>query len=198
MYVRVCLGWNGWKSSSRAPGSACMPICWRASAFGTPRLACRSSAADRTSGGSFSTPKRPDSTTTTLRRSAPSGTAHTAVTSSPSPNYRRSSRTPTRLRPPPPRPVPPPTAAPPAAPSAPRPHRSRRRRRPPPRRETGERIPDLKGTVHPKMNMSWKYTHPQAIKDVDELVSSSDLEKCVSLMEVNGCRQNESLIKTSQ
>ncbi len=34
--------------------------------------------------------------------------------------------------------------------------------------------------------------------DVDEFVSASGLEKCVSAMDVNGCRQNESLIKTSQ
>lgn len=135
MFLCVCLGWNGWRSSSRAPGSACTLTCWRASVFGTPRRACGSSAADRTSGGSFSTPKRPDSTTITLLPSAPFGTAHKAVTSSRSLSFRRWSRTPTWLRP---RPRPAPTAARPAAPSAPPHHRSTRRSRPPPRRERGE------------------------------------------------------------
>ncbi len=32
----------------------------------------------------------------------------------------------------------------------------------------------FKGTVHPKIKM----THIQAMQDVDEFVSSSDLEKC--------------------
>ncbi len=35
----------------------------------------------------------------------------------------------------------------------------------------------LKGIVHPKMEISWTFTHPQAIQDVDEFDSSSDLEK---------------------
>ncbi len=48
------------------------------------------------------------------------------------------------------------------------------------------------------MIIYWKSAHPQVIRDQDEFVSSSGLEKCVSVMEVNGCRQNESLIKTSQ
>ncbi len=39
------------------------------------------------------------------------------------------------------------------------------------------------------------YTQPQAIQDKDEFVSSSDLEKCITCSAVNGCRQNESLIK---
>ncbi len=34
--------------------------------------------------------------------------------------------------------------------------------------------------VHSKMTITWKYPHPQIIQDVDEFVSSSDLEKCVS------------------
>ncbi len=37
---------------------------------------------------------------------------------------------------------------------------------------------DHKGMFHPKMKICWKITHPQAIQDVDEFVSSSDLEKC--------------------
>ncbi len=31
--------------------------------------------------------------------------------------------------------------------------------------------------------MSWKCAHPRGIRDVDEFVSSSDLEKCVSAMD---------------
>ncbi len=36
----------------------------------------------------------------------------------------------------------------------------------------------FKGIVHPKMKLCWKCPHSQAIQDVDEFVSSSDLEKC--------------------
>ncbi len=36
----------------------------------------------------------------------------------------------------------------------------------------------LKGIVQAKMNISWRCPHSQAIQDVDEFVSSSDLEKC--------------------
>ncbi len=36
----------------------------------------------------------------------------------------------------------------------------------------------FRGIVHPKMKISWKCAHPQVIQDVDEFVSSSDLEKC--------------------
>ncbi len=41
---------------------------------------------------------------------------------------------------------------------------------------------------------------PRSIRDQDEFVSSSGLEKCLSngCSAVNGCRQNETLIKTSQ
>ncbi len=56
------------------------------------------------------------------------------------------------------------------------------------------------GTVHAKFKML-RNPHAQAIQDVDEFVTSSDLEKyCItSLAAVNGCRQNESLlIKPSQ
>ncbi len=35
-----------------------------------------------------------------------------------------------------------------------------------------------KGTVHSKLKTCWKCAHPQVIQDVDEFVSSSDLEKC--------------------
>ncbi len=35
----------------------------------------------------------------------------------------------------------------------------------------------FKGIVHPKMKICWKCTHPQAIQDVDEFVSLSDLVK---------------------
>ncbi len=49
--------------------------------------------------------------------------------------------------------------------------------------------------VHLKMNAE---NCLGAVQDVDEFVSSSGLEKCVSAMDVNGCRQNASLIKTSQ
>ncbi len=37
---------------------------------------------------------------------------------------------------------------------------------------------NLKEIVHPKMKISWKCAHPQTIWDMDEFVSSSDLEKC--------------------
>ncbi len=52
----------------------------------------------------------------------------------------------------------------------------------------------LKKKFTQKKNICWKYTHGQAIQDVDEFVSSSDLETCsiTSLVTVNGCRQNES------
>ncbi len=89
----------------------------------------------------------------------------------------------------------------------------------------------LKGTAHTKK--CWKCVHSQFIRDMDGFVSSSGLEKCVSVSvsqqwmlcsewvpsewesmdalqwmgavrmrvngctAVNGCRQNESLIKTS-
>ncbi len=45
----------------------------------------------------------------------------------------------------------------------------------------------IKGIVHIKIN-SWKCAHAQAIQNVDEFVSSSDLEKCViaSLMDWSG------------
>ncbi len=36
----------------------------------------------------------------------------------------------------------------------------------------------IKGIVHPKIKNCWKYTPLQVIQDVDEFVSSSDLEKC--------------------
>ncbi len=36
----------------------------------------------------------------------------------------------------------------------------------------------LSAIVHPKMKICWKCAHHQAIQDVDEFVSSSDLEKC--------------------
>ncbi len=36
----------------------------------------------------------------------------------------------------------------------------------------------FKGTVHPKTKFFWKCPHSYAIQDVDEIVSSSDLEKC--------------------
>ncbi len=36
----------------------------------------------------------------------------------------------------------------------------------------------VKGIAHPKMKMFWTCPHPQAIQDVDEFVSSSDLENC--------------------
>ncbi len=36
----------------------------------------------------------------------------------------------------------------------------------------------LKGIVHPKMKLYWNCPQSQAIQDVDEFVSSSDLEKC--------------------
>ncbi len=38
--------------------------------------------------------------------------------------------------------------------------------------------PNLKETRHPKMKICWKCTLPRIIQDVDELVSSSVLEKC--------------------
>ncbi len=44
----------------------------------------------------------------------------------------------------------------------------------------------------------WKHAENVLTLRSSEIVSSSGLEKCVSAMEVNGCRQNESLIKTSQ
>ncbi len=37
----------------------------------------------------------------------------------------------------------------------------------------------FKGIVDPEIKISWKHTHPQVIQDVDEFVSSSDLEKCI-------------------
>ncbi len=52
--------------------------------------------------------------------------------------------------------------------------------------------------VHTKIKFCCKCVHSQVIRDVDESVSSSDLEKCsiASLSNgcsaVNGCRQNES------
>ncbi len=36
----------------------------------------------------------------------------------------------------------------------------------------------IKGIVNPKMKICWIFTHPQAIQDVEEFVSSSDLERC--------------------
>ncbi len=36
----------------------------------------------------------------------------------------------------------------------------------------------LQRIVQPKLKICWKYPHPQAIQDVDEFYSSSDLEKC--------------------
>ncbi len=59
----------------------------------------------------------------------------------------------------------------------------------------------LKGIVHPKMNICWQCTHPQAIQDEDEFVSSREqIWRNVALHHlltngssaVNGCRQNES------
>ncbi len=59
----------------------------------------------------------------------------------------------------------------------------------------------LKGIVHPKKKICWKSTRPQAIKDVDESVSSSEhIWRNLALRHlftngstaVNGCRQNES------
>ncbi len=58
---------------------------------------------------------------------------------------------------------------------------------------------DFKGIVHPKMKICWKFTHPQAIQDVDEFVFSSEqiwrnLELDHLLISrstaMNGCRQN--------
>ncbi len=48
------------------------------------------------------------------------------------------------------------------------------------------------------MIIYWKSAHPQVIRDQDEFVSSSGLEKCVSVMEVNGLPSEWESIKTSQ
>ncbi len=37
---------------------------------------------------------------------------------------------------------------------------------------------NLKGTVHPKLKIDWNCMHSRVIQDVDNFVSSSDLEKC--------------------
>ncbi len=59
----------------------------------------------------------------------------------------------------------------------------------------------FKEIVHSKIKICWKCTHPQAIQDVDEFVSSSEqiwrnlaLHHLLSngSSAVNGCRQNES------
>ncbi len=49
------------------------------------------------------------------------------------------------------------------------------------------------------MKSCWKYTHPEAIKDLDEFISRTDLEKFAlhhlltdGSSAVNGCRQNKS------
>ncbi len=66
----------------------------------------------------------------------------------------------------------------------------------------------IKGIIHAKTKISWKCTHPQAIQDVDEFISSSDLEKCsiTSLAQqwilcsewVPSEWESKQLIKTSQ
>ncbi len=58
------------------------------------------------------------------------------------------------------------------------------------------------GIVQAKMKICWKFTHPQAIQDVDEFVSSWQwIRRNLALHHhlltkgssaVNGCRQNES------
>ncbi len=59
----------------------------------------------------------------------------------------------------------------------------------------------IKGVMYPKMKICWKFTHPQAIQDVDEFVLSPEqIWRNVALHHlltngssaVNGCRQNES------
>ncbi len=59
----------------------------------------------------------------------------------------------------------------------------------------------IKGIVHAEIKISWKITHPQAIQDIDEFVSSSEqigrnsiLHQllCNRASSVNGCRRNES------
>ncbi len=59
----------------------------------------------------------------------------------------------------------------------------------------------LKENFNQKMKICWKLTHPQAIQDVDEFVSSSEqIWRNLTLHHlltsgssaVNGCRQNES------
>ncbi len=56
-----------------------------------------------------------------------------------------------------------------------------------------------KWIVDPKVKICWKCTHPQAIQDVDEFVSSSKQKQekfsitSLTSSAVNGCHQNESL-----
>ncbi len=58
----------------------------------------------------------------------------------------------------------------------------------------------VKGIVHLKIQIWWKYTLSQAILDVDEFVFSSEQDEKFSIKslaqygspEVNGCHQNES------
>ncbi len=58
----------------------------------------------------------------------------------------------------------------------------------------------FRGIVHPKNFISWKCTHPQAIQDVDNVVSLAEqIRSNLALHDlftkgssaVNGCRQNE-------
>lgn len=82
-------GWNGWKSSSLGPGSACTPTSSRGSACGTPPPGCGSNAPMRTSGGSSLTPTPPASTTTMPPRRGRCGTVPRTATSSRWPSCRR-------------------------------------------------------------------------------------------------------------
>ncbi len=59
----------------------------------------------------------------------------------------------------------------------------------------------LKGKFHPKINICWNCTQPQAIQDVDQFVSSSDLEKFSITLHsewVPSEWESKQLIKTSQ
>ncbi|KTG01967.1 hypothetical protein cypCar_00044575, partial [Cyprinus carpio] len=68
--------------------------------------------------------------------------------------------------------------------------------------EIRRHLPDLQVTYETdpvRQAIGESLTHQSsAIQDVDEFVSSSGLEKCSITDTLNGCRQNESLIKTSQ
>lgn len=134
----MCSGWNGWRSSNLAHGSACMPTCLQASVCGTRQLVSTSSAAAQTSGGNCSTPTPRASTITMPPLNALSGTAHTDATSSLSPSSRHSNRTQTHfllLR----WSVDQLTAALLAVLSAPHRHKSRKIKQHPGRKERGER-----------------------------------------------------------
>ncbi len=56
------------------------------------------------------------------------------------------------------------------------------------------RLEEIKGIVHPKMCICWKFTHPQNIQDVDEFAWNVALHHLLTSgsSAVNGCRQNES------